>query len=144
LSSWTVRTIASCVTSGDVLKRSDSKALEPKTEAVALLVQDLRAVARLFEENKKHWIKDRDLDIQLDQRSQAVNGFSEVDGLGIEKKFFDFASGRIMVNGLLRASGAQHRASDKRFEYGVYGALTIIASPVVVKRPNTAICSLSK
>ena len=30
-----------------------------------------------------------------------------------------------MANGLLRESGAQHRASEKRLECGVHGALTI-------------------
>lgn len=42
------------------------KALEPKAEAVSLPLQDLHAVTRLVEENKKDWVKDRDLDIQLD------------------------------------------------------------------------------
>lgn len=30
-----------------------------------------------------------------------------------------------LANGLLRESGAQHRASDKRLECGVHGALTV-------------------
>lgn len=38
--------------------------------------------------------------------------------------FLTFASGRIMANGLLKESGAQHRASDNRLECGVHGALT--------------------
>lgn len=69
------------------------QALEPKAEAAAFPARDLHAVARIVEENKKHWVKDRDLEIQLDQRSQAINGFSKVDGLGVEIDFFDFCIG---------------------------------------------------
>ncbi len=39
------------------------QALEPEAESVALPVQDLHAVARLVEENKKHWVEDGDLDV---------------------------------------------------------------------------------
>lgn len=67
--------------------------LEPKAEAVALPVQDLHAVARLIEEDEKHWIKDGDLDVQFDQGRQTVDGLSEVDGLGVEIHFFDFCVG---------------------------------------------------
>jgi len=49
--------------------------------------------ARLVEENEKHGIEYRDFDIQLDQCGQAINGFSKVDGLGVEIDFFDFGVG---------------------------------------------------
>ena len=39
------------------------------------------------------WIKHRDLDVQLEQRGEAIDGFSEVDGFGIEIDFFDFGVG---------------------------------------------------
>ncbi len=32
-------------------------------------------------------IKHRDLDVQLDQSGEAVDGFSEVDGLGVQIDF---------------------------------------------------------
>jgi hypothetical protein len=69
------------------------QALEPKAEAVAFPVQNLHPVARLVEENEKYGVEHGDLDIQLDQRSQAINGFSEVDRFGIEIHFFDFGVG---------------------------------------------------
>ncbi|ROM97114.1 hypothetical protein BK658_12810 [Pseudomonas brassicacearum] len=31
--------------------------------------------------------------VPLDQRSEAINGFSEVDGLGVKIDFFDFCIG---------------------------------------------------
>ncbi|WP_432760548.1 TonB-dependent receptor domain-containing protein [Pseudomonas arabinosi] len=68
-------------------------ALEPKAEAVAFPVQNLHPVARLVEENEKYGVEHGDLDIQLDQRSQTINGFSEVDRFGIEIHFFDFGVG---------------------------------------------------
>ncbi|WP_459743369.1 hypothetical protein, partial [Pseudomonas sp. 3A(2025)] len=43
--------------------------------------------------NTQHWIKHGHLDIQLDQGGQAIDGFSEVDGLWVEIDFFDFGVG---------------------------------------------------
>ena len=42
-------------------------------------------------------IKCCDFNIQLDQRSQFVDAFSEVDQLGVQIHFSTLASGRIMV-----------------------------------------------
>jgi len=42
---------------------------------------------------KKHRVKHRDFDVQYDQSGEAVDGFSEVDGLGVEIDFFDFCVG---------------------------------------------------
>ena len=39
-------------------------------------------------------IKHRDLDVQFDQSGEAVDGFLEVDGLGVEIDFFDFCVGK--------------------------------------------------
>ena len=36
-----------------------------------------------------------------------------------------FELGRVMANGRLRESEAQHQVSDKRLERGVHGALTL-------------------
>lgn len=69
------------------------QALEPKAEAVALPVQDLHAVAWLVEEDEKHGVEHRDLNVQLDQGCQTVDGFSEIDGLGVQIRFFDFCIG---------------------------------------------------
>ena len=69
------------------------QALEPKTEAVALPIQHLDAIASFIEENEQYGVEHGDLDIQLDQRGEAVDGLSEVYGLGIEVHLFDFAVG---------------------------------------------------
>ena len=69
------------------------KAFEPKAEAVALLVQDFHSVARLVEENEKYRVEHGNLDIQFDQRSQSVDGFSKVHRFGVEVHFFDFGVG---------------------------------------------------
>ncbi|MNL52847.1 hypothetical protein D3C87_1760520 [compost metagenome] len=69
------------------------EALEPKAEAVALPIQYLYSVAGLVEENEKHRVEYCDFNIQLDQRSQAVDGFSEVHRLGVQIHFFDFGIG---------------------------------------------------
>ena len=65
-----------------------------------------------------------DLDIQLDQGGQAVDGFPEVDGLGVEIDFFDFRVGTHHDHGLQNQSGAQYRRGSRLFVGGVYGAVT--------------------
>ncbi|WP_422124863.1 hypothetical protein, partial [Pseudomonas viridiflava] len=69
------------------------QAFEPKAEAVALPVHDFHSVARLVEENEKYRVEHGNLDIQFDQRSQAVDGFSKVHRFGVEVNFFDFGVG---------------------------------------------------
>ena len=69
------------------------EALEPETEAVALPIKYFYPITRAIEKDEKHWIEHGYLDIQLDQGGQAVDGFSEVDGLGVEIDFFDFGVG---------------------------------------------------
>ncbi|WP_423242179.1 hypothetical protein, partial [Pseudomonas viridiflava] len=69
------------------------QALEPKAEAVALPVQYFHSVARLVEENEKYRVEHGNRDIQFDQRSQAVDGFSKVHRFGVEVHFFDFGVG---------------------------------------------------
>jgi predicted DNA-binding transcriptional regulator len=69
------------------------QALESKTEAVALPIKDLHTVAWFVEKHKKYRVEHGDLDIQLDQRCQTVNRFSEIDGVGIEVNLFDFGVG---------------------------------------------------
>ena len=63
-------------------------------------------VARLVEEDEKHRVEHSHLDIEFDQRSQAIDGFSEVDGLGVEVHFPTLASGRIMVGELQKEIGS--------------------------------------
>jgi hypothetical protein len=43
--------------------------------------------ARLVEEDEKLGVKDGGLDVEFDQGSQAIDGFSEVDGLGYRYTF---------------------------------------------------------
>ncbi|WP_224791012.1 hypothetical protein, partial [Pseudomonas fluorescens] len=51
--------------------------------------------------------------------------------------FSTLASGRIMASWLLRESGAQHPGSAKRFECGVYGALTLDIDPSIFRKPTS-------
>ena len=67
--------------------------LKPKAEAIALLVQNLHAVTGLVEKDEKHGIEHRYFYVELDQRSEAVNGLSEIHGFGVEIDFFDFSIG---------------------------------------------------
>lgn len=46
-----------------------------------------------IQENKKHRIEYGNLDIQLDQGGQTIDGFSEVDRLRVEVHIFDFGVG---------------------------------------------------
>ncbi len=69
------------------------QALEPKTEAVALPIEDFHSVTGAIQKNEKYRVEDRHLDIQLDQGGQAVDGLSEVHGFGVEVDFFDFGVG---------------------------------------------------
>jgi len=50
-------------------------------------------VARLVEKDEQHGIEHRHFYVQLDQRREAINGLSEVHGLGVEIDFFDFGVG---------------------------------------------------
>lgn len=60
----------------------------------------------LVEKDVKHQVEHRALDIQLDQGSRAVDGFSEVNGLWAEMDFFDFGVGTHHVGWLLRKFGS--------------------------------------
>jgi hypothetical protein len=72
--------------------------LEPKSEAVVLPIQNLHPVAGLVKKNKKHRIQYRHLYVKLDQRGEAVDGFSEVPRVWGERYTFStLASGRIMA-----------------------------------------------
>lgn len=83
---------------------------------------------RLVEENEKHGVEYRDLDIQLDQCGQAINGFSKVDGLGVEIDFFDFGVGSYHDGLATEGAGIQHPGSIECFECGVHGALILEVS----------------
>ncbi|RMW07405.1 hypothetical protein ALO99_200139 [Pseudomonas coronafaciens pv. porri] len=67
--------------------------LEPKAEAVALPIKYFHPVTVAIQKNKKHGVEHGDFDIQLDQRSKAVDGLSEIHRLGVEIHFFDFGVG---------------------------------------------------
>ncbi|RMN52636.1 hypothetical protein ALQ58_101214 [Pseudomonas syringae pv. apii] len=69
------------------------QAIEPKAEAVALSVNDVHPFTVAIQKNKKHEVEHGDVDIQLDQRSKAVDGLSEIYRLGVEVHFFDFGVG---------------------------------------------------
>jgi hypothetical protein len=60
------------------------QALEPQAEAVALPVEDLDLAEVAVEKHEQHRIEHFHFDVQLDQGGQAVDGFAEVDGLGVE------------------------------------------------------------
>lgn len=59
------------------------QSFEPKAYAVALPIQDFHSVARLVEENEKCRVEHGNLDIQLDQSSHAVDGFSKLRRFGV-------------------------------------------------------------
>lgn len=54
--------------------------------------------------------------LQLERRSRAVNGFTEVDGVGVWIDFSTWVSGRSWRMGFRRGLGVQHSRSDGRFE----------------------------
>ena len=64
---------------------------ELQAKTVALPIQHFDAVTGFVEEDKKYRIEHGDLDVQLDQRGQAVYGLSKVHG--VEVDFFDFCIG---------------------------------------------------
>lgn len=55
--------------------------------------QNLHSTSRLVEEDEKHWVKQRDLDVQFYQSGEAINGSTEADGLGVEIDFIDVCIG---------------------------------------------------
>jgi hypothetical protein len=69
------------------------KAFEPKAEAVALPIKDFHSGAMAIQKNKKDGVEYRHFNIQFDESGEAVDGFSEVYGLGVEVDFFDFGVG---------------------------------------------------
>ena len=64
------------------MKPNNFEALEPKAETVVFPIQHFEPVTRLVEKDEQHRIERGDFDIQLDQGSQAIDGFSEDHGLG--------------------------------------------------------------
>ena len=60
------------------------QALEPKAEAVALPVEYFHSVTVAIQKYEKHRVKHGNFDIQFDQGSEAVDGFSKVYGLRVE------------------------------------------------------------
>ena len=61
------------------------------------LIQHIHPVARFAETDEQHRIEHGNLDIQFNQGGQAVEGFTEIHGLGLEIHFSTPALGRIMV-----------------------------------------------
>lgn len=76
------------------------QAFEPEAEAVDFPIQDLHPTERLVEDNEKHWIENRHLDIEFDQRGQVIDSFLKVDRFGVEVHFSTLTSGRIIVRKL--------------------------------------------
>src|SRR5690606_10562179 len=101
--------------------------LEPQAEAVALPVEDFHLVAGAVEEHEQHRVEHFHLDIQRDQGGEAVDGFTEVDRLGVEVDLLDLGVG---THHGWRAPigkwGAQHPEDSGSFVDGVYGALTLV------------------
>ena len=94
------------------------QALEPKAEAIALPIQHLDPITGLVEKNEKHRVEHRDFDIQLNQSGQAIDGFSEVHGLGVQVDFFNFGVGTHHGGWLLKEIGST--ASVIRFRVGMW------------------------
>ena len=46
-----------------------------------------------IQKDEEHRVEHGHLDVQFDQGGQAVDGFSKVDGLGVEVDFFHFGVG---------------------------------------------------
>src|SRR5690606_33475759 len=64
-----------------------------QAEAIALPVENLDLAAGAIEEHEQHRVEHFHLDVQLDQRSQSVDGFAEVDRLGIQINLLDLGVG---------------------------------------------------
>lgn len=60
------------------------QALMPQTKSVAVPVQRLDAVAMAVGKNVQRAGKGAQAQLLLDEHAQAVDGFSEVDGLGVQ------------------------------------------------------------
>jgi len=56
-------------------------------------MEDLHSVTVAIQKYEKHRVECGDFNIQLDQGGETVDGFSEVDRLGVEVHFFDFGVG---------------------------------------------------
>jgi hypothetical protein len=69
------------------------EAFEPKTEAVALPVEDFHSIPVAIQKDEKHRVEHSDFDIQFDQGSETVNGFSKIHRLGVQIHFFHFCIG---------------------------------------------------
>jgi len=127
LGSWTVSLMAWSVGASDVFEAFLVEPLRQSHKPFrSQYRKDLHTVARLVEENEKHRVEHRHLDIEFDQCGQAIDGFSKVDRLGVEVHFFDFGVRSHHVGELQKKSGAQHQGSGKRFGCGVHGALTLL------------------
>lgn len=64
-----------------------------------------------IQKDEKHRVEYGDFDIQLHQRGQAVDGFSEIDRFGVEIHFFNFGVGTHHDGaGSRKRSGAQRQA----------------------------------
>lgn len=100
------------------------EAFEPKAKAVALPIQYLHSITLAIQENEKHRIEHRHLDIQLDQGRETIDGFSEIDRLGVEVDSFDLGVGTHHGDWLQKITGAKHRRVCTSFEGGVHGALS--------------------
>ena len=60
-----------------------------RLQTVAMPVQNFHLAADAIEEDEQHGVEHSNLDIQLDQRGQAIDGFTESDRPGIEVNSFD-------------------------------------------------------
>lgn len=73
-----------------------------------LLVQDYHLATGAVEKHEGHQVERFHLDIQLDQDGQAVDGFAEVDGLGIEINLLHLGIGTHHGDELQRETRTQH------------------------------------
>ena len=100
------------------------QALEPQAEAIALPVENLDLAAGAIEEHEQHRVEHLHLDVQLDQRRQAIDGFTKVDGLGVEIDLLHFGVGTHHDGTPRENREPSIRDTERSVEDGVYGAHT--------------------
>ena len=93
------------------------QAREPKAEAVSLPLQNIHTVASLVLKDEKHGIKHRDLDIQLDQGTEAPMHFRKSTGI------FSNLRRDALAGGLQNEIGSAASGITRGLEDGVHRAL---------------------
>lgn len=108
------------VSSGEFLKRSDSRRLSQRQKPFAALPIQYFDAITVTQKNKEHGVKHCDLDIQLDQRSRVIGGFSKVYRFWVEVNFFNPSVGTHHGDGLLMEIGST--ASSVSYSLGMWSS----------------------